>query len=282
MCVCVGLVLRMFAVNLHVLRGCNFQSDYCFHSNPGLRGSIGRSFLPPLAAEDYEVAIGLLAQEGCTKIHVAGEEPFLAPDLVSAILKQAKKYGIFTSVITNGAFATIGSNLDMFGVSIDSFDAKTNQRIGRGEVPLKTLLDLRNHAKEMDVLFKLNTVISKRNVHENFNAHMALLDVDRWKVFKALEVPRECADHSQNLGISDAEFDDFLARHARNPALVPGTNPMMRTSHLILDEHLRFIDKTTNEHYTESMLSDNTAISTALKTLDIRALRARKKPFYLD
>mgnify|MGYP001185193733 CR=1 FL=1 len=272
---------RMFAVNLHILRGCNFACDYCFHSNPALRSNADRPFLPPLVADDYDVAIDLLAQEGCTKINVAGGEPFLVPELVSSILKQSKKHGIFTSVITNGAFATIGANLDMFGVSIDSFDRSTNAKIGRGDVAFRTLLELRQRAKAHDVKFKINTVVSQKNLFEDFNAHIGLLDVDRWKVFQVLEVPNENGGHFGAFGISDAEFEDFLARHAQQDALVAETNAVMQTSYLILDEHLRFLDGTTKQPLTESLLVDNSAISTALKTLDPRALRARRGDFYL-
>jgi hypothetical protein len=56
----------------------------------------------------------------------------------------------------------------------------------------------------------------------------------------------------------------------------------MRTSYLILDEQLRFLDGVTKSPFTESILRDNSAISTALDTLDCDALRARKGNFYLD
>jgi len=270
----------MFAVNFHVLRGCNFDCGYCFHSNPQLRQS-GRPFLPPLGSDAYEVAISLLAQSGCTKINIAGGEPYLVPDLVASILKHAKAHGIFTSVITNGAFATIGANLDMFGISIDSFNAQTNARIGRGDVPLSKLLELRTRAKRMGVLFKVNSVVSKQNANEDFSAHMALLDVDRWKLFKVLEVANENGARFGDFGISDAEFERFVARHAHNRALVAETNAVMRTSYLILDEQLRFLDGTTKQPFTESVLADSTAITTALATLDAEALRARKGDFYL-
>lgn len=125
----------MFAVNLHVLRGCSVASHCFSHDKPQRRSAY---HLPPLAAEDYEVAIGLLAQEGCTKIDVLGGDLFRVPQLVPSILEQAKRYGIFTGVITNGAFATVGSNLDMFGVSIDSFDTETNERMKKEQGALET------------------------------------------------------------------------------------------------------------------------------------------------
>tara|TARA_B100000787_G_C16194559_1_gene299816 strand:- start:1170 stop:1871 length:702 start_codon:yes stop_codon:yes gene_type:complete len=229
--------------------------------------------LPPLAAEDYEVAIGLLAQEGCTKIDVLGGDLFRVPQLVPSILEQAKRYGIFTGVITNGAFATVGSNLDMFGVSIDSFDTETNERMKKSKVPLKQLLDLRNRAKDTGVLFRLNTVISTRNVDEDFTAHMNLLDVDQWKICKALGVSNDGGAHCQDVRVSDADFQGFLDRHRRNNPVVADPHTGARNHYIVLDEHLRFIDWATNEHFTESMLLDNTALSTALERLDLRARR---------
>lgn len=272
----------MFAVNLHILRGCNYECDYCFHSNPQRRGDADRSFLPPLGPEDYDLAINLLAQEGCSKINIAGGEPFLVPELVSSILKQAKQYDIYTSVITNGALATVCPDLDMIGVSIDSFDADTNLRIGRGHLKFKKVLDMRNEAKRMGVMFKVNTVVNQQNVREDFNAHMQLLDVDRWKALQVLNVERENGNSFDPFAISDAEFCAFLDRHGENQALIAESNEIMRTSYLILDEHLRFLDGMTKSPFTESILRDNSAISTALDTLDCDALRARKGNFYLD
>jgi MoaA/NifB/PqqE/SkfB family radical SAM enzyme len=79
----------------------------------------------------------------------------------------------------------------MIGVSIDSFDADTNLRIGRGHLKFKKVLDMRNEAKRMGVMFKVNTVVNQQNVREDFNAHMQLLDVDRWKALQVLKVERE-------------------------------------------------------------------------------------------
>jgi len=43
--------------------------------------------------------------------------------------------------------------------------------------------------------------------------------------------------------ISDEQFADFCDRHKDLPFFVPESNTMMRSSYIILDEYLRFLNK---------------------------------------
>jgi radical S-adenosyl methionine domain-containing protein 2 len=67
-------------------------------------------------------------------------------------------------------------------------------------------------------------------------------------VFQVLTVARE-NDSAQTLKdvrkfrISDEEFEAFCARHRGQGALVEGLNRIMKSSYLILDEYMRFLDR---------------------------------------
>ena len=85
------------------------------------------------------------ADAGVRKLNLAGGEPLLYPDYSAALLRRAKALGMFTSVITNGARATpawlesTAGILDVFGVSVDSFQHTANVASGRATAAGATL-----------------------------------------------------------------------------------------------------------------------------------------------
>ena len=260
----------MFAVNFHFLRGCNMRCEYCFHSNPSLRGVA--QFAPALDAERCVRGIDLLVRSGCTKLNFAGGEPFLYPSMLFAMASYAKSRGLYTSVITNGLLAEPHEAFDMMGVSVDSFDDETNRRIGRTTLDIGRLRALRDGSRA----FKINTVVSRLNLDEDFNSAIEDLAPDRWKAFQVLTVPSQNAGHGTS--ITKDEFDGFVRRH---PRAIAESNAVMKDSYLILDEELRFLDGETKQPIGNSIFDDPTAIETAVARMDLAAFRARQGGFYL-
>jgi len=81
------------------------------------------------------------------------------------------------------------------------------------------------------------------------NEHIVRLQPYRWKCFQVLLVAGENDSDKtkrdvRNFLISDEEYEHFCRKHDKNACFVPEPNNLMAKSYLILDEHLRFLDRT--------------------------------------
>ena len=257
-----SVVIIPISVNYHFCRLCNFSCGFCFHTQKS-------SYI--LSIEDAILGLKLLKEAGTQKINFAGGEPFIHPNFLGELIKQCKEnIGIKkVSVITNGSlvkksfFEKYGKYIDVFGVSCDSFDAETNKKIGRGKRGdnVKKLFEIRELCKEYHIKFKLNTVVCSYNKEENMVENIRKLNPDRWKVFQVLLVKGENEGINGELRdvssfqITNEEFEQFKKRHEEIECMVPESNDSMKSSYLILDEYMRFLDKGDGEEtHSESIL----------------------------
>lgn len=236
------------SVNYFFTRKCNYECGFCFHTAK-------TSYILPV--EDIKRGLTLLRKDGMRKINFAGGEPFLYPKLMATMLAFCKEELKLESVsiITNGSLVTekflreSGKHIDILGVSCDSFNEETNIRIGRGTGKhIEKLKELSRLCKKYQIKFKLNTVVNRFNVDEDMNEEVRLLDPFRWKCFQVLIVKGENNSESTlrdatKFCITDEEFQRFCERHASNKSLVPESNDVMKSSYLLLDEYMRFLDK---------------------------------------
>ena len=142
-----------------------------------------------------------------------------------------------------------GAHIDILAVSCDSFHQPTNVAIGRGAGDnVARLFEIAALCRQHGIKFKLNTVVCRLNVAEDMNAQVARLQPFRWKCFQVLMVKGE-NDSEETLRdvrkfrISDAEYERFCARHRAQACFVAEPNRLMAKSYLILDEHMRFLDR---------------------------------------
>ncbi len=240
--------LPPISVNYHFTRECNFRCGFCFHTAK-------TSYILPI--EDAKRGILLLKNAGTKKLNFAGGEPFLYQEYLGKLLDYAKEVGMESvSIVSNGSLVTRqylkkhADSIDVLAISCDSFDAQTNLRIGRlSGTPFKRLEMIALWCNELNIKFKVNTVVNAFNKNEDMNAKMHILAPFRWKCFQVL------MDASENSGVGDttrdvrpfmissAEFDTFIAKHDRQKCIVPEPNNLMRSSYLILDEYMRFLNK---------------------------------------
>ncbi|SPQ23844.1 291a82db-4b1b-41a7-9672-37340e864fbb [Thermothielavioides terrestris] len=237
------------SVNYHFTRQCNKSCGFCFHTAT-------TSHIENL--ERQQAALRLLAQAGMRKINFAGGEPFLYPKALGAMIDFCKRELRLesVSVVTNGSLVREdflrrhAGQLDILAVSCDSFDEQTNVAIGRGSGDqVQRLYQIAEWCRTYGVLFKINTVVNRLNVAEDMNAHIAALRPFRWKCFQVLIVrgendSDETLRNAHRFTISDEEFEAFCERHRGQACLVPEPNRLMAKSYLILDEYLRFLDRT--------------------------------------
>ena len=232
------------SVNFHYTRLCNFSCGFCFHT---------KKSSDKLPIEDAIRGCDMLKKAGTRKLNIAGGEPFIYPHYLGELIKQCKENIKIEkiSVITNGSlvkknfFEKYGKYIDVFGVSCDSFDKETNIKIGRGKKGenVQKLFEIRELCKQYGIKFKLNTVVCNYNKDENMVENIKKLNPDRWKVFQVLMVKGENEDKVTKFQITNKEFKQFVERHKEIKCMVAESNDNMKSSYLILDEKMRFLDK---------------------------------------
>lgn len=253
---------KIVSVNYHFTRKCNFNCGFCFHTQKNLE---------KLPIEDSYRGLQILKEYGVKKVNFAGGEPFTESKYLGELIKKCKEEIKIEkiSIITNGSlvkkkfFEDFGKYIDVFGVSCDSFNKETNIKIGRGKKGdnVQKLFNIRDWCKEYNIKFKLNTVVCNLNKDENMVEYIKKLKPDRWKCFQVLMVKGENEDSSKlrdvtKFQITDDEFNKFIERHKEIKCLVPEPNNTMKSSYLILDEKMRFLDKGDGEEFISESILD--------------------------
>ena len=253
---------KIVSVNYHFTRKCNFKCGFCFHTQKNTY---------KLPIEDAIRGLQILKDYGVKKINFAGGEPFTESKYLGELIKICKeKIKIEKiSIITNGSlvkkkfFEDFGKYIDVFGVSCDSFNKETNIQIGRGKKGdnVEKLFEIRDLCKKYNIKFKLNTVVCNLNKDENMVENIKKLNPCRWKCFQVLMVRGENEDSSKlrdvtKFQITDEEFNKFIERHKEIDCLIAEPNSTMKSSYLILDEKMRFLDKGDGEEFMSESILD--------------------------
>ncbi|KAI9858942.1 MAG: hypothetical protein M1813_007244 [Trichoglossum hirsutum] len=246
------------SVNYHFTRKCNYECGFCFHTAK-------TSHVEPLDAAKRGLA--LLKDAGMRKINFAGGEPLLYPKLLGQLVKFCKDelHVESVSIVTNGSrvterfLSTAGRYIDIIAVSCDSFREETNVRIGRGTgAHLETVIRLSQLCRKYGIKFKVNTVVNRFNFEEDMNEGIRQIRPFRWKCFQVLVIEGENDSDSTlrnalEFTITDEEFERFCETHSDNECFVAEPNNIMKSSYLILDEYMRFLNKGTGSP-TQSIL----------------------------
>lgn len=236
------------SVNYHFTRRCNMSCGFCFHT---------ATTSHVVQIEDAIRGITLLKEAGMRKINFAGGEPFLYPRFLGRLLRHCKEVGVESvSIVSNGSKVTEsflerhGSNIDILAISCDSFDEQTNWEIGRGTGSnVRQLHRVKQWCEKFGIRFKLNTVVCRLNWMEDMNENISALSPYRWKCFQVLIVEGENDSAERlrdatNFCVTSDEFEQFIEKHHGQKSLVPEPNRLMAKSYLILDEYMRFLDRT--------------------------------------
>ena len=263
-------------VNYHLLKQCNMRCGYCYATF----GDTPAKY--PLSLDDGLRLVTLLADAGFRKINFAGGEPTLCHWLPS-LIQQAKGLGLTTSIVTNGSRITphwldgLAGVLDIAALSIDSVDAATQLQIGRtvGHQPPPTEQDYSQIAawiKERNIRLKVNTVVNRFNQAEDFRPFILSVCPERWKIFQTLPVRYQNDARIGEFLISDAEFQQYVARHCAvaqsGIKVIPEDNRLMTGSYAMVDPLGRFFDDTQGEHtYSDPILQ--VGVTAALRQVSI-------------
>jgi radical S-adenosyl methionine domain-containing protein 2 len=241
------------SVNYHFTRVCNYSCGFCFHTAK-------TSYVETL--EEAKRGIKLLHDAGMIKINFAGGEPFLKPALLGQMVRFCKSLDIkekplAVSIVSNGSKITekwleeFGQFVDVLAISCDSFDEAINKKVGRTAGGSANhsgkLWKVRDWCSTYGIKFKINTVVNAFNWEEDMNAQIAALAPTRWKVFQCLILEGEndgngTERNANRFLVTNEQFKAFCKRHEDQKCLVPEDNDHMKTSYLILDEYMRFLD----------------------------------------
>ena len=276
------------SVNYHFTRKCNLKCGFCFHTAK-------TSFI--LSLEEAKRGLKLLKDSGMKKINFAGGEPFLYQPFLGQLIKYCKeelkieKLSIITNgtLVTKNFIKTYHKYIDVLGVSCDSFNEKTNIKIGRGTGKnVITLFEIANLCKEYNIKFKLNTVVCNLNFKEDMRENIIKLNPFRWKCFQVLMVKGENEDEKRlrdvrKFQISNEDFEFFCNRHKDLKCFISESNNNMKSSYLILDEYMRFLDKGDGEEKASDSIL-NVGVEKALEDIrwDEKAFKERKGDYLFN
>lgn len=221
-------------VNLHVTERCNYRCTYCFGQWGLLAESKAETSVWADTAEASRIMRDLAdtfrkhrGAESSIRFNFVGGEPALLPNIADLVDYARMTLKTRVSYVTNGLMLRsfdaewTAANIDIVGISVDSSLRDTNREIGRVTRSGK-VFDLieagirvdavREAARRLGVRqpeIKVNTVVSDLNHRENFDAVLAAVRPDRWKLLKMLPV------YSAKTAISDEEFRGFAKRHRK-------------------------------------------------------------------
>jgi radical S-adenosyl methionine domain-containing protein 2 len=226
------------SINLHLTELCNMKCEVCFAKYPKGHRLGTDGWLECLHAIDRDTM-----HISRRKINFAGGEPTLLPYLGKLIV-EAKKLGFTTGIVTNGSsvdeafLERCAGYLDTIGVSVDSISPATNLLLGRYAEGIAwgsdEYLGLARKIRSWGYSLKINTVVSKLNLQEDFSGFIAEASPERWKVMQCLIVEGQ-NDSAARLAISDFEYREFLSRHEASRNLITEHSESMRGSYVMID-----------------------------------------------
>lgn len=269
------------SVNYHLWKPCNMMCEFCFATFQDIAPAV----LPKghLGYEGSMAVVESLAQSGFRKLNFAGGEPTLCPWLPD-LIGRAKSLGLTTSVVTNGSLISrdwldaVAGQLDWAALSIDSVEPDTLLRTGRttrnGPMTAADYLRAVRALKERRIRVKVNTVVSRPNLHEDLSGFIIEARPERWKLLQVLPVAGQnsykVADHL----VSPEEFWGYVENNRRvedhGITVVPEDNDLMTGSYVMVDPAGRFFDNAAGAHtYSRPILE--VGVESALSDVSVDA-----------
>ena len=247
------------SVNYHLWKACNMLCEFCF----AIFQDIAPAVLPKghLGPDGSMAVVESLAQAGFRKLNFAGGEPTLCPWLPD-LIGRAKHLGLTTSVVTNGSLISgewlnsVAGQLDWVAVSIDSMEPETLLRTGRttpkGPMTAEDYLRVARAVRENAVRLKVNTVVSRSNLHEDLSGFMTQARPERWKLLQVLPVAGQNSSRVDDHLISVEEFWGYVETNRRveehGITVAPEDNELMTGSYVMVDPAGRFFDNAAGTH----------------------------------
>ena len=231
--------------NYHVTPRCNYQCIYCFGKFKGREPSFDSAKKIVDNVASYFVSRGI--SNG--RINFSGGEPLLYPQL-DELIDYTNASGVSVSVISNASLLTVErirawkGKVSCVGISIDSLSDVANRLIGRCSadhvIDRSHLLALSQAIHECGIELKINTVVSKRNLDEDFSSMYRILKPDRIKLFQ-IHLVQGVNDRAIPERITDDEFRSFRSKYeAFGSIIVSEPEGTMENSYLMINPEGEF------------------------------------------
>ena len=254
-----SITIDIPTVNYHLWKPCNMRCGFCFATFQ----DIGSHILPKghLGPESSLSVVESLALAGFQKINFAGGEPTLCPWLPD-LIRLAREQDLTTSVVTNGSRITpewlesLGGSLNWAALSIDSVDSITQLRIGRtsrnGPMSEGDYLHAIDLSKQHGIRMKVNTVVTRSNLHEDLTEFILKARPERWKLLQVLPVKGQNDSLVDRYTVSLDEFEGYVESSRRveehGIRVVPENNDLMTGSYVMVGPAGRFFDNAKGAH----------------------------------
>jgi len=118
----------------------------------------------------------------------------------------SKMLGLITGIVSNGTGITkqfldqYRTYIDWIGLSLDSGNEITQRMLGRGNGSYaKDIIEKCKLIKKTQIKLKINSVIARWNVDEDFSDVIGTICPNRWKVFQILLIKGQNNQKSQDL-----------------------------------------------------------------------------------
>lgn len=245
-------------VSWHLWPDCNLKCSYCYATFRDI---------PTVLSRDQALRVlDMLKEAGTEKVTFVGGEPTLCPHLPE-LIRHAKELGLVTMLVTNGTRLDpayrerVVPYLDWVSLSIDAADPHVMAAMGRGNAKFHALCIQRweELARIPNLRLKINTVVTRLNLHDDMRGLIRRLRPARWKVFQVLPVRGQNDGEVEPLLVTREEFEHWIDRHrelaAEGLGPVPEDNQDLTGTYLMLDALGRLFHNKTGRHvYTDSML----------------------------
>ena len=247
------------SVNYDLWKSCNMMCEFCFATFQDIAPAV----LPKghLGRDDSMAVVESLAQAGFRKLNFAGGEPTLCPWLPD-LIGRAKHLGLTTSVVTNGSLISgewldgVAGQLDWAAISVDSVEPDTLLRTGRttrkGPMSADDYLCVAQVLRERCIRLKVNTVVSRSNLHEDLSGFIIEARPERWKMLQVLPVAGQNNSRVGDHLVSAEEFWGYVENNRRveehGITVVPEDNDLMTGSYVMVDPAGRFFDNAAGTH----------------------------------
>ncbi|MBU1143914.1 MAG: viperin family antiviral radical SAM protein [Firmicutes bacterium] len=240
-------------INFHLTEKCNYMCAYCFAKFNNEQEFTVEEWIKTVdIVNEYFKKNAILNG----RINLAGGEP-LVVNYLDELIDYINSLDIKVSIITNISLLTkekirawIGK-VDTIGISIDSLNRETNLLIGRHSngktIEISDLLEILNIAKENNIKIKINTVVSKFNLHEDISSLYKQIRFDRIKLLQ-VRFNNDCNESAINYGISSNEFNEYSSQLKSYDGIIIESEDMMECSYVIIDPKGNLISNKGNIH----------------------------------
>jgi radical S-adenosyl methionine domain-containing protein 2 len=236
-----------YIINLHLLENCNYRCKHCFaHFDSTAM----------LSVQDWKQIIDNITEKTPVyRFNLAGGEPLFYHG-IDDVIEYINSKNIQVSLITNGHLLSeeyirkLKGMVSMVGLSIDALQPELLRKMGRCTQTQEVLVQdscvaLCRSIRENDIQLKINTVVSKMNLRENFTSFIQTVCPTRWKILK---MKRFFSNNFDNAGLEITE-DEFYRFCSIYTSISHIKEPSLKNSYIMIDAGGKLVDNS-GESYT--------------------------------